>query len=258
MNRLQLILADVLAGRKQLKEPQSFHLLSEYAPGSKAELDRLEGEARNHQERELMGKVKPQSPSSIRLTRHDLDAILHERRITTIEEVEWLLAHAGDNDLQLSEVEELELRNVAARLLASRHIADTRMRNQNDEFIAKTIGTFATQYSDLSQEEIAKLEAIRVQAVKAVNDCKEHKTHRCVCWKAAREALFNLRCEAGAGTPVSMAALAVWNSVESSARDRPQQNITHQAEPPPGIVYNWRHFKGDPEYIQSKLQEGTK
>jgi hypothetical protein len=256
MSRLESILNDVLAGRQDLKEPSSFLLLSEYAPGSKDELDRLEEEARNREEREVMGKVKPQSQDSIRLTRHDLDAILHERRITTIEEVEWLLAHGGDHGLHLSEVEELELRHVAARLLASSHIADARMKDHNEEFIAKTVGTFATQYGDLSESEVARLEMIRTEAVQAIQRCKDHSSRRCLCWRSTREALFNLRTETGGGSPVAMAALAVWNSVEAFARDRPQQNIIDQTEAPPGIVYNWRHFKGDREYIQSRLQEG--
>lgn len=253
MTRLQSILEDVLAGRKQLAQPSSFNLLREYAPDKKSELDRLEQAAIAQKESELMAKKGTVVPQSIRLTRNDLDAILHERRVTTVDEVEWLLAQAGEHNLQLSEVEELELRNVAARLLASRHIADARMKNHNEEFIARTIGTFSTQYGDLSESEIAALEAIRQQALKSIRDCREHKSDRCACWKRAREALFNLRNEVGPGTPVSMAALAVWNSVEAFARDRPKPSTADQTEALPGITYNWRHFKC-PEYMQS-LQE---
>ena len=256
MSRLQSILEDVLAGGKQLTQPSSFNLLREYAPDKKSELDRLEQVGIAQKECESVAKKQTHAPQPIRLTRNDLDSILHERRVTTIEEVEWLLAHANDHNVQLSEVEELELRNVAARLLASRHIQDARSSHHNEEFIAKTIGTFSTKYGDLSQAEIAKLESVRTQALKSIQDCREHKTERCACWKTTREALFNVRNDAGPGTPVSMAALAVWNSVEAFARDRPKPSTADQTEAPPGITYNWRHFKC-PEYTQSQIQENT-
>jgi len=127
MSRIQSILEDVLARRKQLTETASFHFLREYAPDEKEELDRLEEHVRKDKERELMAKSSQPKNIHIRLTRYGLDAILHDRRPTTIEEVEWLLTHGGDHGLQISEVEELELRNVAARLLANHHLAETRM-----------------------------------------------------------------------------------------------------------------------------------
>lgn len=249
MSRLTKLLDDVLAGRTQLQDPLSFRLLREYAPDKTDDLKRLEQEALERQQPKPM--TNQQFPSPIRLTRNEMEAMLSGQRPATIEEVEWLLVHGDQHNVQLSETEELELRNVAARLLANRHIADARTKNHNAEFIAKTIGTFTTEYGDLTRDEVENLESIRVRAVKAIHDCKDHRRERCACWKPTREELFDLRCKAGEGTPVSMAALAVWNSVEALARDRPQQPSSNdQTEGLPGIVYNWRYHKC-PDYIST-------
>lgn len=51
------------------------------------------------------------------LNHDDVEAILENRRAATIEELEWLLQHANDVAVLLSNTEELELRNLAARNL---------------------------------------------------------------------------------------------------------------------------------------------
>jgi hypothetical protein len=86
------------------------------------------------------------------------------------------------------------------------------------------VSALLTRYGDLTQAEISSVEAIRIQAMKAIHQCKDHRRERCSCWRSAREALFELRCQTGEGTAISMAALAVWNTIEAVARDRPQQS----------------------------------
>ena len=171
-----------------------------------------------------------------------------------MDEIEWLLAHADHHEVLLSETEEMGLRNIAARILANKHIAEVRREQHNEAFIAQTLGTYSTQYGDLAREDISRLEAIRVQALQSIQKCNDHQRERCVCWKHARQALFDLRCIAGEGSPIAMAALAVWNTVEEVARSRPrvEHSIAEQEDGMPGIVYNWRHFRS-PEYVEAIL-----
>src|SRR5215469_9372530 len=218
---LDQLLDEVLAGRRVVTHPFTFRLLRRCAPHKATKLNDLEAQAmashnssaiQESPERSLVMK-----PSSIKLTRNEMQAILRQERPSTVEEVEWLLAHGDDHNVQMSETEELELQNVAARLLANRHITDLRARHHNDEFIAHTLGSFRTEYGDLSRAEIDQLEAIRTKAIQAIEKCKDHKKWRCDCWRSAREALFDLRCIAGEGSPIAMGALAVWNSIEAVA-----------------------------------------
>jgi hypothetical protein len=132
---LHHLLTDVLAGRKQIEDRFTFDLLRQVAPDKTEQLNHLEGEAiaRRTQptmiaveriRREMQRKSvhenpppdsnssKPEKPVPIKLTRADLEEILHCRRPAKLDEIEWLLAHARDYQLQLSSVEELELRNL--------------------------------------------------------------------------------------------------------------------------------------------------
>jgi hypothetical protein len=195
----------------------------------------------------------PKPRNAIHLTRNDLEGILHHRQSATIDEVEWLLAHANDPRLMLSYTEETELRNVATRLLADRHIAEARAGN--NEFILRNLHTFATPYGDLSQSEVTRLEQIRLKAIQAVKICTDHQRQRCSCWREAREALFEIRRSAGEKSAFGMAALAVWNAIEEYERThrRVANPEETQPEPPPGIMYNWRAYKC-PEYMASLQQ----
>ena len=258
---LDQLLDDVLAGRRSMSDPSTFRLLRRFAPQKTAELNELEATVMSPRNSTAMEKNNSKQShaalgTSIRLSRNEMEAILSQERPTTLEEVEWLLAHVDDYNVQMSETEELELRNVAARLLANRHIADVRARHHNDEFIANTVGTFATEYGDMTRDEVDQLETIRVKAIQAINICDDHQKWRCACWRSAREELFELRSNTGEGTAVSMGALAVWNSIDAVARDRPhvQNTIADRQEGPPGIIYNWRHFKS-PEYMEAVIGE---
>lgn len=262
MARLAQLLDDVLARRRTIKHPVTFRLLRQFAPDRITELDRLQSACSASPsnpttiDKEDCAKRTHTEQSSIRLTRNEMEAIMNQQRATTAEEIEWLIAHGDDHNVQLSETEELELQNIAARLLASRHVAEVRARQCNDEFIAQTVGTFRTKYGDLSRAEVEQLEAIRLNALQAIQKCDDHQKWRCPCWKAAREALFELRCIAGEGSAVSMGALAVWNTIDAAARDRPdmRNSNTDQQDSPPGIIFNWRHFKS-PEYTESVIGE---
>lgn len=254
------LLAEVLAGRRTVKHPLTFRLLRQFAPERAAELNELEAASRvapipmtlEEEDSAKNARTKQQTP--IRLTRNEMEAILRRQRPTTVEEIEWLIAHGDDHNLQVSQTEELELQNLAARLLASKHISDVRARQQNDEFIAKTIGTYRTEYGDLTRAEVEQLEAIRARAVQAIAKCDNHQKWRCACWRSAREELFDLRSIEKEGSAVSLGALAVWNTIDAVARARsPAQNtVTDQHDGPPGIIYNWRHFKAS-EYTEEIL-----
>jgi|SRR5215831_2364541 len=263
MSRLVQLLDDVLAGRRIIRDPATVRLLTQFAPHRIGELERLQGanssvvlNPMTIDKEDTATKSHADQDSSIRLTRNEMEAILRQERPATIEEIEWLIAHGNDHNVQLSDTEELELQNVAARLLASRHIAEVRARQQNDEFIVKTLGTYRTEYGDLTRAEVEQLEAIRVKALQAIAKCDDHQKWRCACWRSAREELFELRCVSGEGRAVSMGALAVWNSIDAVASDRPplQKSIADQQDGPPGIIYNWRHFKA-PEYVEAVTKE---
>lgn len=122
------------------------------------------------------------------------------------------------------------------------------------------MGIFRTQYGDLSAAEIQLLEAIRLKAVAAIQECREHQKHRCQCWAEARTRLYDLRVRTGQGSTLALAALGVWNTLEILARTRedretaqaPQANISPQVAAeitglPQPCKYNWRYYKA-PEY----------
>jgi hypothetical protein len=249
MSHLQNLLDQVLSGRRIIRDPATFRLLRQFAPERTVELNELETAALNEQTTRATQNPMSKPCNALHLTRNDVEGILHHRQSTTIDEVEWLLAHGNDPQLMLSYVEESELRNVATRLLADRHIAE--IRGRNDEFIARILNTFRTPYGDLSQAEVTRLEQLRLQAIQAVKACTEHQRQRCGCWKDAREALFEIRRTLGEKSAFGMAALAVWNTIEEFARNRTEPN-NQPSEPPPGITYNWRHFKC-PDYYATQI-----
>jgi hypothetical protein len=259
MTRLAQILEDVLERRRVVSSPSTFRLLRRFAPHRTAELATLQAEAvvrKAETPAPVAGNGKGNGSTSaidppILLTRNEVQAILSAERPASVDEIEWLLAHADHHEVLLSETEEMGLRNIAARLLANKHVAEVRRQQHNEEFIAQTLGTYSTQYGDLAREDVTRLEAIRVQGLHAIQKCIDHRREKCSCWRHAREALFELRCIAGEGSPIAMAALAVWNSIEDVARSGPrvEHPLAEQEDGPPGIIYNWRHFRS-PEYMK--------
>lgn len=216
---------------------------------------------RAEMERDGRGTPSPAlAPSTDeQLTRASLEDILNNRRRPTMVEICWLLAHARDYELQLTSGEEEELRRMAARIQAEARLPAATRQATSDDFVVKTLGTYRTAYGDLSQSDIARLEAIRTEAERGIARCQDHKKERCRCWMGAREALFELR-RAGDKSPLGIAALAVWNSIEALARNR---NIEPPPPPPPPLspqaqadifgtpvpnVYNWRYYKS-PTYL---------
>lgn len=246
MSHLQTLLDDVLCGRRVVRDPTTFRLLKRFTPDRAVELNELEVQiSKTHDTPKKQNTMKKEH----NLTRRDVEAIYRQERPTTIDEIEWLLAHANDPRILLSVTDETRLRSLATRLLADQHIAEAR----TDEFAAKTLGIFRTSHGDLSQAEVTRLEQIRIQAAQGIQGCKEHRRDRCLCWKAARAALFEIRQAAGEKTAFGMAALAVWNWIEEFARSRREPTDSQAKEPPPGIMYNWRAYKC-PEYMASLQQ----
>lgn len=154
----------------------------------------------------------------LKLTRSNATDIIAKRRTARIEEIEWLLAHANDPQLQLSSAEQFELRTLAARLQSDRTCGQA--SQQSEKFVVQVIGTYRTPYGDLNRSDVAQLESIHTSAERAIAACRKHDSERCVCWREAREQLFELRRTAGDKSPLGLAALAVWNTIESLARDR--------------------------------------
>jgi hypothetical protein len=255
MSHLQNLLDEVLSGRRVIHDPATFCLLRRFAPDKAVELNALEAQTGRRQTNDAPATQNTvrKATNDIHLTRNDVERILHHGQPATIEEVDWLLAHANDLQIMLSYVEETELRNVATRMLADRHVLEARARSRGDEVIERTLGTFRTPYGDLSQGEVAHLEQVRLKAIQAIKTCMEHQRQRCACWKDAREALFEIRRAAGEKSAFGMAALAVWNSIEEFARCRTDPTNNQSSEPPPGIMYNWRAYKC-PEYMASLQQ----
>lgn len=255
MSYLQALLDDVLAGRRIVRDPATYRLLRKFAPDRAADLDELERPAGHALEvTPHVQETVTTAKEEICLTRADLELILRHRRSTTIREVEWLLSNA--KGLQLSPDEELDLRALAARLLADKHTG-AGSRTRTDEFIARTIGTYKTPYGDLDQHDIARLEQIRLNASDAIQRCTDHKRERCECWKTAREPLFEIPRSASEKSPIGMAALAVWNSIEATARNRRVETQSPATEPPPASCITgarisvpsiWLAYSSKPEH----------
>ncbi len=267
MTFLRQLLDDVLDGRRVVNDRATFNLLRQIAPDKAAKLNTLEGEAigrrtirfitpvdrlKSIMEERHERTVKPQPTAAETdhpLTRTDLEEILARRKVPTTEHIERLLSVA--RELRLTSTEADELRSIAARLQADARLARISRQAHNEEFIANILGTYRTVYGDLSQAQVMHLEGIRTRGVSAIKACQDHNKDRCRCWAFAREELFESRSKAGEKSAIGMAALAVWNTIESFARNRDQHaKVPTESEPglQPGITYNWRHFKC-PEYF---------
>jgi hypothetical protein len=111
-HHIQTLLDDVLSGRRVIHDPATFRLLRKFAPDKTAELNELETQAHKIQTNAAPAaqNTMPKPRNAIHLTRNDLEGILHHGQSATIDEVEWLLAHANDPLLMLSYTEETELR----------------------------------------------------------------------------------------------------------------------------------------------------
>jgi hypothetical protein len=240
---LRQLLDDVLSRRRIVGDPATFALLRKFAPGKAAELNELEAEA-------IARKAAPEHrvTEDAPVSREALQEILLHHRVASIEEIESLLARGN-----LSIAEARALRHLAAQLIADKRNARLANRNQNDEWIAKVLGTFRTPFGDLTQAEVTALESIRIQATHAIQGCQEHKKNRCRCWADARTRLFELRM-AGDKSPLGVAALAVWNSLESlaSTYKPPEPEPPEPRYSPPRTdipnselmtPFNWRYWK---------------
>lgn len=220
---------------------------------------------RAEMERNGRGAAPSSAPApeaeELRLTRADLEDFLNNRRRPTMVEIEWLLAHGRDYEhkLNLTTGEEEQLRAMAARIQAEARLPVATRQAANDDSVVKTLGTFRTANGDLSRSDVARLEAVRMEAEGAIAVCKNHARERCRCWAPAREALFELR-RAGEKSPLGICALAIWNNIEALAQNR---NIEPPAPPPPPLSpqaavdlsggpvpnpYNWRFWKA-PSYM---------
>jgi hypothetical protein len=255
MSHLAKLLEDVLAGRRVVSDASTFRLLRRFAPHKSSRLDELEEQARRSRSADdtataPLAASRSGAPS-IHLTRSDLTGILEHRRSSTIDELEWLLAHGNDREVRLTTTEELELRNLLARQILDRFLR-ARGVNRNEEFIAVTLGTYRTAWGDLTKAEIELLESIRAHAYSAIFACADHRREHCACWRDAREQLFGIRSRAGEDSALANAALAVWNSIESLARNRQRQVAADQSEGPPGFTYNWRYYS-NPEYFHNTI-----
>ena len=157
------------------------------------------------------------------------------------EELDWLLTHAKDYDLQ--SWEEHGLREMAVRIAAERHSAA--MPNHAEHFLVGTLGILKTPFGDLSAAEVELLQAIRLRATRAIQECDHHQKERCRCWRDARDQLFELRRRHGEKSPVGFASLAAWNSIEQLARTRGDRNAEPHAPPEATGMspYNWRYYK---------------
>ena len=279
MTYLRELLDDALSGRRTINDRATFDLLRQIAPDKAEQINRLEGEAisrrtmptittveRIKHEMEQPQQTTPTPPGSPvtppiqKLTRADLTDILQKRRAATMTEIEWFLANARDHPLQLTSGEEHDLRAMAARIQAQAIVTSVTRQALNDEFVAQVLGTYRTVYGDLPQSDVARLEKIRAEAERAIATCERHEKERCRCWSSAREQLFDLRRNAGDKTPLGISALAIWNTLESLARNRkiettapPTATLSPQAQAdisgaPVPNAYNWRYWKA-PAYL---------
>ncbi len=186
----------------------------------------------------------PATTPQLKLTRADAEDFVHDRRMPSLAEIEWLLQHQRDFKLRLTTLEVEILRNLASRLSAA---ARTRVSRPVDEFLTLVLGILPTDAGHLERSEVAYLRSIHLQAARAIADCKHHSPEHCPCCRDARDELFNLRSRVGEQSAMGLAALRVWDQLDELSASRSTSRSSHEAPQPqtetPFRRWDWRYFQ---------------
>jgi hypothetical protein len=256
---LRRLLEDVLAGRVVVNDAYTFRLLRTAFPDKDKQLGDLEGQAIGRRTqavmtpveriyREMKGTAPPAQQAStsapdarpepnLNLTKKDAEEIVAERRPASLEEIEWLLRHAQDYRLRLSNDNVYSLRRIASRLSAQARSGGQGV-DPSVEFLVTVLGHLPTEHGTLERSEVEQLRAIRFTAARAIQACTHHMSERCRCWSDARTALYAIRCRAGEASPLGIAALRVWENLEQLAA------ASRDTAPQPETPYrNWQSWK---------------
>jgi hypothetical protein len=145
----------------------------------------------------------------IELTRADVDRIIQRTRSATVEELEYVIAHANEFSLTDGQRDQAccDLTIVAAQ--RSRQ-GNGRRVDASAEFIAKVLNLVETPWGLLARSFVDDL--LR-NGSRNISRCRLHRPPNCDCWIAQRAILFQASA-AGGRTPESWAASRILAALE--------------------------------------------
>jgi hypothetical protein len=155
--------------------------------------------------------AKPASVAVVKpLTRTDVDAILHRKRLATAEELQEIIARAKDYKLTDGERNQLGVDLSICVAQRARQI-NGRREDPSARFILD-LGYALTPFGLLPERGWFQSEL--QTATKAIAACRRHLPPQCSCWREARASLYSIRESFGERSPESWAALRVWEALE--------------------------------------------
>ena len=166
---------------------------------------------------------KTEQPTEPTLTRADVDAIVQYKRGATPQQLQYILDHAADFQLQAWQRDKISLQltvAIAAKIRAAHGIRDA------NPFLYNTLRVVETPYGLLHDREWA--ENLLKQGTRAIWQCKNHRPPRCNCWRPVRDVLWDVRVAYGDKSPESWVALRIWQTLEdleTASRPAPEPGV---------------------------------
>jgi hypothetical protein len=144
-----------------------------------------------------------------KLTRANVDQIIHRERSATPEELQEILS---TKDLRLSESEVNQISVDLTIAMSQRaRLANPPRESPGAYFISHTLNLLSTPYGLIDR---AWFESLLRSNVEAIAQCRTHRPPRCECWRGAREMLWHAAHTHGDDSPEAWTALQVWTILE--------------------------------------------
>ena len=181
--------------------------------------------------RDLASRKSPQpqpvsvetTAKQITLTKADVDAILQRTRSGSIEELEFVIAHAKEFILTDGQRDQLCCDLTIAAAQRSRQ-GNGRRSDGNAEFISKVLGLIDTPFGLVARSFVDDL--LR-DGSRNISRCRLHRPPNCDCWSAQRAMLFQASAN-GERSPEGWAATRIRAALE-------QLEVSTRPEHAPGI-----------------------
>ena len=157
--------------------------------------------------------------TSGRLTRSDVDSIIHRQRSATPEELQEIIARA--DELRITSGERNQLGVDLSICVAQRARQVSGRREDPSSKLIHDLGYAQTPFGLLA--DFAWYQKELQTATKAIAACRRHLPPQCACWGEARASLYSIRESFGERSPESWAALRVWEAlgeIELSSRPK--------------------------------------
>jgi hypothetical protein len=156
---------------------------------------------------------KPARPTAdatqITLTKADVDAILQRTRSGSIEELEFVIAHAKEFILTEGQRDQLCCDLTIAAAQRSRQ-GNGRRIDGNAEFISKVLGMIETPFGLVARSFVDDL--LR-EGSRNISRCRLHRVPGCACWSAQRALLYQASAN-GERSPEGWAATRIRAALE--------------------------------------------